>query len=52
MNALAQAAALAALRDEDRLRASLLALARAKAGLVDDLTRLGLPSLPSSVHFF
>ncbi len=52
VNALAQAAALAALRDEDHLRASLLALARAKADLVDNLTQLGLLPLPSSVHFF
>ena len=52
VNALAQAAAIAALRDEGHLRASLDSLARAKSNLVDNLTRLGLAPLHSRVHFF
>lgn len=52
VNAFAQAATLAALRDEAHLRASLTALARAKNDLVSDLTRLGLRVIPSATHFF
>ncbi len=52
VNALAQAAAMAALRDEDHLRTSLAALARAKEDLVRDLTQLGMTVFPSRVHFF
>ena len=52
VNALAQAAAIAALRDEGDWRASLDSLARAKSDLVDNLTRLGLAPLHSRVHFF
>jgi len=52
VNAFAQAATLAALRDEQHLRDSLAALARAKIALVNDLTRLGLRVVPSTTHFF
>jgi len=52
VNALAQAATIAALRDEKHLRDSLSALARAKNDLVNDLTRLGLRVVPSVTHFF
>jgi histidinol-phosphate aminotransferase len=52
VNAFAQAATLAALDDEQHLRDSLSALARAKIALVDDLTRLGLRVVPSATHFF
>ncbi|MEW5718026.1 MAG: histidinol-phosphate transaminase [Chloroflexota bacterium] len=52
VNAFAQAATIAALRDEQHLRDSLAALARAKNDLVNDLTRLGLRVVPSATHFF
>lgn len=52
VNAFAQAATIAALRDEMYLRDSLSALARAKNDLVDDLTRGGLRVVPSATHFF
>ena len=52
VNAFAQAATLAALDDEQHLRDSLAALARAKIALVDDLTRLGWRVVPSTTHFF
>jgi histidinol-phosphate aminotransferase len=48
----AQAAGLAALRDQDHLCQSLAALARAKSELVAGLTELGLPALPSATHYF
>ncbi|MBM3128332.1 MAG: histidinol-phosphate aminotransferase family protein [Chloroflexi bacterium] len=52
VNAFAQAATVAALRDETHLRDSLAALARAKIDLVNDLTRFGLRVVPSATHFF
>ncbi|GAB4535229.1 MAG: histidinol-phosphate transaminase [Anaerolineae bacterium] len=52
VNALAQAAGMAALNDEAHLRKSLEALGRARQTLVADLRRLGLSPLPSAVHFF
>lgn len=52
VNALAQAAGVAALADQHYLRDSLRKLARAKEELVDGLTKLGFPPLPSTVHFF
>jgi histidinol-phosphate aminotransferase len=52
VNALAQIAALAALRDENYLAQSLENLARAKMALVEGLAGLGLYALPSATHFF
>jgi L-threonine-O-3-phosphate decarboxylase len=52
VNALAQAAGLAALGDEAHRQQSLQALARAKEELVAGLAELGLPPLPSTTHFF
>jgi len=52
VNAFAQAATLAALDDEQHLRDSLAALARAKIALVNDVTQLGLRVVPSTTHFF
>jgi histidinol-phosphate aminotransferase len=52
VNALAQAAGVAALEDETHLQQSLGALRQAKAELVGALTDLELPPLPSAVHFF
>jgi L-threonine-O-3-phosphate decarboxylase len=52
VNALAQAAGLAALADGDHLAHSLERLARAKGGLVEGLVASGLSVLPSAVHFF
>jgi histidinol-phosphate aminotransferase len=52
VNALAQAAGVAALEDEAHLRASLDAVGRAKTELVAALRGLGLAPLPSAVHFF
>lgn len=52
VNAVAQAAGLAALADEEHLRRSLENLAQAKSGLVDGLEGLGLSPLSSAVHFF
>jgi histidinol-phosphate aminotransferase len=52
VNALAQAAGVAALEDESHLRATLDALSQAKEELVAALRELGLSPLPSAVHFF
>jgi L-threonine-O-3-phosphate decarboxylase len=52
VNALAQAAGLAALGDEAHRQQSLQALARAKEKLVAGLAELSLPPLPSATHFF
>ena len=52
VNTLAQVATIAALRDAEHLRDSLAALARAKADLVNDLTRLGFETIPSQTNFF
>jgi histidinol-phosphate aminotransferase len=52
VNALAQAAGLAALDDEEHLQRSLGELAWAKEALVAGLVELGLPPLPSALHFF
>lgn len=52
VNALAQAAGLAALADEGHLQSSLAALKRAKEELVAGLSNLGLTPFPSAVHFF
>jgi histidinol-phosphate aminotransferase len=52
VNALAQAAGLAALADEAHLRRSLEALREAKDQLVAGLKAIELSPLPSAVHFF
>jgi L-threonine-O-3-phosphate decarboxylase len=52
VNALAQAAGLAALGDEAYRQHSLQALAQSKEKLVAGLAELGLPPLPSATHFF
>jgi L-threonine-O-3-phosphate decarboxylase len=52
VNALAQAAGLAALSDPAHLAASLAALARDKERLMRGLAALGLPPRPSATHFF
>jgi L-threonine-O-3-phosphate decarboxylase len=52
VNALAQAAGVAALADTEHLQQSLGELARTKEALVAGLTELGLAPLPSAVHFF
>jgi L-threonine-O-3-phosphate decarboxylase len=52
VNALAQAAGVAALADEAHLRASLEALRVATQALRAGLERLGFAPLPSEVHFF
>lgn len=52
VNALAQAAALAALRDQEHLRRSLELLAAAKGKLMAALTELGMQVLPSAAPFF
>jgi histidinol-phosphate aminotransferase len=52
VNTLAQAAAIAALRDEKYLRDSLAALARAKDTFIRDLTRLDWRVMPSGTNFF
>jgi histidinol-phosphate aminotransferase len=51
VNALAQAAGVAALEDESHLRTTLDALSRAKEELVAALREPGLSPLPSAVHF-
>ncbi|MFQ5826396.1 MAG: pyridoxal phosphate-dependent aminotransferase [Dehalococcoidia bacterium] len=51
-SAVAQRAAMAALRDEKFLAQSLARLREARDFLVVELTRLGLPPLPSRVNFF
>lgn len=52
VNALAQAAGLAALEDAAHLRRTLAALAQAKHHLESRLHALALPPLPSAVHFW
>jgi len=52
VNALAQAAGLAALADAAHLQASLTRLRASKRALVAGLQGLGLQPLPSAVHFF
>jgi L-threonine-O-3-phosphate decarboxylase len=52
VNALAQAAGVAALRDPGHRQSSLERLARAKQELVAGLARLGLTPLASTTHFF
>ena len=52
VNALAQAAGLAALGDAEHLSAGRRLAAEAKAYLVDGLGRLGLPCLPSRTNFW
>ncbi len=52
VNALAQAAGLAALADQSHLRQTLAALHEAKTELIAGLERLGRRAFPSAVHFF
>jgi histidinol-phosphate aminotransferase len=52
VNALAQAAGVAALADQVHLQATLQKLGRDKIKLVADLEALGLSPMPSTVHFF
>ena len=52
VSALAQAAGVAALADPEHLGRSLDRLAEAKGRLVDDLTRIGQPPVPSATHYF
>lgn len=52
VNALAQAAGLAALSDPAHLAASLVALAREKERLIHGLADLGFQPAPSATHFF
>ncbi len=52
VNALAQAATLAALDDETHVRASLAALARAKNELARELANLGFRLIPSPTNYF
>jgi len=52
VNALAQAAGLAALRDGEHLRRTLNALREARDRLVSGLRHRGLAPLPSAVHYF
>ena len=52
VSGLAQAAGLAALRDEAYMQKCLSDLRRAKSGLVDGLTQSGWSPLPSTTHFF
>jgi threonine-phosphate decarboxylase len=51
VNAIAQAAGIAALRDEEHLRRSLEQLAAAKGELMAALTQLGMKVLPSAAPF-
>ncbi len=51
VNAAAQAAGLAALSDKDHLQETLPQIAKAKAYLVEELTRLGLRVVPSATNF-
>jgi histidinol-phosphate aminotransferase len=51
VNAAAQAAGLAALRDEGYLRETLPKVVEAKTYLVEELTRLGLRVVPSAANF-
>jgi histidinol-phosphate aminotransferase len=52
VNAMAQAATIAALKDEAHLQRSLAALAEAKHALVHDMEAIGLAPLSSRVSFF
>jgi histidinol-phosphate aminotransferase len=52
VNALAQAAGIAALQDTAHLAACLERIAQAKHNLMADLRTLGLPPVPSATHFF
>jgi L-threonine-O-3-phosphate decarboxylase len=52
VNALAQAAGVAALTDVAHIERSLAQVAQAKQRLVAELYRLGLEPVPSSTHFF
>jgi histidinol-phosphate aminotransferase len=52
VNALAQAAGLAALGDDEHVASGLQAVRRAKAWLVDGLERLGLTCVPSRASFW
>lgn len=52
VNALAQAAGIAAMSDREHLRAGLVLAARSKAYLADGLSGLGLKSLPSRTNFW
>ncbi len=52
VNALAQAAALAALDDEEHMQRSLAALMWARSDLLDNLEEQGFAPLPSALHFF
>jgi histidinol-phosphate/aromatic aminotransferase/cobyric acid decarboxylase-like protein len=52
VNALAQAAGVAALTDAAHIERSLAQVAQAKQRLVAELYRLGLEPVPSSTHFF
>jgi histidinol-phosphate aminotransferase len=52
VNALAQAATIAALQDEAHLQGALAALAAAKEIFVRDLAAIGMAPLPSRTHFF
>jgi histidinol-phosphate aminotransferase len=52
VNALAQAAGIAALGDPAHRARSLELIGAAKAGLIAELTRFGLPPVPSVVPFF
>lgn len=52
VNALAQAATLAALEDAEHLRTTLARIRQASSDLRAELTTLGLAPLPAAVHFF
>lgn len=52
VNAIAQAAGLAALKETDRLQRTLNKLKRATDELIAELCRLGLAPLPSTTHYF
>jgi histidinol-phosphate aminotransferase len=52
VNAMAQAATIAALQDEEHFQRSLAALAEAKHAFVRDLAAIGLAPLPSRLYFF
>jgi len=52
VNALAQAAGLAALGDREHLTAGVQVARKARALLVDGLTRMGLPCVPTRTHYW
>jgi len=52
VNAMAQAAGVAALRDSPHQQRTLELIARAKQDLAEGLARLGLEPVPSATHFF